>query len=255
MNERQNSLFGKYTHYNIKSKKKKIIMNNPLKNTDSKRYDSAKSRKNKINRNEIKFRDDAPIKNIEFFPEKKDVQKKHITRNKTVIRLRPFYKTKSTSSINRSIKQKSTKSRNKINALYLNTKIFYKHVNFANENEKFQEKHKNQNQNQKKEKERFKFLKLLNCINNRKNNFINTYLNRNQENEKVDNININNNKRESCTMYIENNINMKSKLPFNTLKHYHRYLFNEEKTECKGQGEEYSNKKMMLIKVMIPIPE
>ena len=169
-----------------------------------------------------------------------------------MIRLKHFSKSKYTSLFNNNSNKNSFKNLNKITPINLksnfnknknknrNKKIIYKPVNYLNENEKFQEISINKN----KDKERFKFIKLLNYTNNRNNiqnnNFMNSHLIKRNENEIIDN---NFNKKQSNTIYYEDKNYIKDRLPFNTLKHYHRYLFNENKDDCKREREEQYDRK------------
>ena len=234
MYESSNFFFDEDIHYNIKSRAKMGVIYPNLKKALS-RYDSAIFQNN-YNKNLIRFtfREDAPIKNIVFsLPNpkiKKVIQPKYLKRNKSDIRLRQFYKHKPLSQCNNTIKL----AKNNNNAI---NKIRFFHLkNNNNLNKNIVDKPVNLINEKLQDKENIKLIKIFYCFKNRKNNFINTYLNKYSENEKADL-----NKKELIPMIIDNKNDVKDKLPFNTLKHYHRYLFHDNKDKCNCKEEEKLN--------------
>ena len=208
----------------IKFRHKKNLLNSYNKNKLS-RYDSAIFLNNYMQKKKIeKSKQNGLIKTIEFsFPIKKLMH----TRNSPNYRLKQFYKSKSSPQFNKEIKL--IRSNNIFNTIRYNdfqNKIcespntLYKPFNYNN-----------QNSNEKENTiltNTFYYPKMRKV-----NNFINSYLNKFSETEKPDKI-----QKEIIPMIETDRSVIKDKLPINTLKHYHRYLFHNNKNDCKCNEEE-----------------
>ena len=212
----------------IKFRHKKSLLE-PNKKNKLSRYDSAIFLNNYMQKKKIeKSKQSGLIKNIEFsFPLKKLTH----TRNIPNYRLKQFYKSKSSSQFNKEIKLIRNNSLfNTIryndykNKICENPNTLYKPFNYNNENTNEKENTIFTNT--------FYYPKMI-----KTNNFINSYLNKFSETEKPEKI-----QKEIIPIpvpMIESDRSViKDKLPINTLKHYHRYLFHNNKSNCKCNEEE-----------------
>ena len=217
MDERQNIFYDNYINDKINLRYKAFKIN-PYKKNKLSRYDSALFPNNFLEKNDIiKLKEKASIKNIEFsFPAKKIILNNKISRNITKIRLKHFYKSKSNPQFNKNIKL--IKNNNMINS--------FKYIDFKNKNnEKSKAIYKPINPinliNKKiYDREKKIFARTFYCLKRKKtNNFINNYLNKFSETDKILK------EREMIPLIESDRTELKDKLPINTLKHYHRYLF------------------------------
>ena len=208
----------------IKFKLKKSLLN-PNKKNKLSRYDSAIFLNNYMQKKKIeKSHQSGLIKNFEFsFPIKKFV----CTRNNPNYRLNQFYKCKSSPQFNKEIKLirnnnifNTIRNNEFLNKNCDNPHTLYKPFNYNNENNN--EKGNNILTNT------FYYPKMR-----KENNFINSYLNKFSETEKPDKI-----QKEIIPLIESDRSVIKDKLPINTLKHYHRYLFHNNKSNCKCNEEE-----------------
>ena len=217
----------------IKFRRKKIQADPHQKNKLS-RYDSAIFLNNYMQRKKIvKPKDNSPIKKIEFsFPTKNFLPQKIQSRNTFNFRLRQFYKSKSSSQINKAIKLIRSNN-NRLNIIriidYQNNindcpNILYKQFNLANNDQ-----------------ENNQMVKTFYSVKTKKtNNFINSYLNKFSETEKPEII-----QKEIVPIPLiqSDRSVIKDRLPINTLKHYHRYLFHNNKNNCTCFEEEKGKSK------------
>ena len=227
MDEKQNLFYDNNQNDKIYSRQK-IIKTIPIKKFKLSRYDSEIILNNNLPKNEnTKLKEKTSIKNIEFsFPPKKLISHNNISRNITKIRLKNFYKSKSNLLINKN--NKLITKNNMINSFkffnYRNknsvlNNILYKSVNKINE--------------RNYDREKKQFTNTFYCLKRQKtNNFINNYLNKFSETEKPEKI-----QKEMVPMIDSDRSVIKDKLPINTLKHYHRYLFHN-KNICNCNEEE-----------------
>ena len=215
-------------YYKIKSK---INDNNRLFNKKKlSRYDSAIILKNDLNKKKIKLKNNFPVRKIELLFPSKNLNELETISNSNIskFRAKSLYIKRSTPQLyNHFYKfMKNNSPKNKIKLLNFNKinnenkNIRYKSVNSYNE--RFYNEDKN------------KLIKsFYNLKKNKSNNFIENNFNKNSKTEKLDNI-----KKITIPKINSYRNTRKKKLPINTLKHFHRYLFHNNKSICNCYEEE-----------------
>ena len=194
------------------------------------RYDSAIFLNNYMqNKKIIKPKDYSSIRKIEFsFPNKKILPQKRNSRNIFNFRLKKFYKNKSSIQINKAIKLIPNYNYN--NILNPNRFIDYQ----KNKNDYFPNKLYKQFNIINDDKEKNNMTKTFYSVKIQKtHNLKNSFMNKFTETEKPEKI-----IKEIIPLIETDRSMIKDKLPINTLKHYHRYLFHNNKNNCKCFEEE-----------------
>lgn len=201
-----------------------------LKKSKLSRYDSAIFLNNFMQKKKlVKSKENTLIKKIEFsFPNKTIISHKHESRNLPNFKVKQLCKSNSSIHFNKSIKL-IRKNKTILNSIrYIDTKNkSYKNSNIFNKtNNLFNEKNN--------ELEKFNFGKTFYFVKlNKTNNFINSYLNRFSQTEKQEKA-----QKEIIPIIEYDGKIIKNKIPFNTLKHYHRNLFHNNKSNCRCYEEE-----------------